>query len=131
MQTILKIRNNIVWYNTLQWKSSYIHLSKNELKWHHHLLSICWKWGTMTSLLIVKITFISIYKLQDGHLATDHSFCYVGYSSQRSYLKKHVQHLQLPPARAKPTLKVYKPWQMGCTYLFPQVLHKYLNALLT
>jgi len=62
----------------------------------------------MTSLLIVKRTYLSIYKLQDGHLATDHPFCHIGYSSQLPYLKKHVQHLQLLPARVKPTSKVYK-----------------------
>jgi hypothetical protein len=62
----------------------------------------------MTSLLIVKRTSISIYKLLNGHLATDHPFCYIGYSSQLSYLKK-TRSTQLLPARAKPTLEVYEP----------------------
>ena len=46
-------------------------------------------------------------------------------------MKKHVQHLQLLPARAKPTSKVNKPYQMCCIYLFPQVLHKDLKVVST
>jgi len=62
----------------------------------------------MTSLLEERLF---LYKLQDGRLAIDHPFCYMGYSSQLSSLKKHVQHLQLLPARAKPTSKAYKPFK--------------------
>jgi len=41
-----------------------------------------------------------LYKLQDDHLISDHSFCYIVYFSQ---------HLQLPPRRAKLTSNTYEP----------------------